>query len=403
MRLSSEIQINDDSLVQTCPLISQPAPEGKIYLGCKETGNFLIADHYWEVLTHFFNKPLKVNELSDTLQDLFPKYFISGQALSKTKLMIMHMIKQGIITKIDNKQIGSGEVSQSHTLKRNKLLSIIFSPPFIVFYTLLSLSSFFLLLSNKIFIPKPQDFFWSNTYSLCLLTFFIFSWLISFLHELAHFLSAKSQGIKGKIRLSHRLNFLVIQTSYPNIYSLNKNWRIFIYLSGIILDLIVISILYLVIKFNPNINPLIFKLIKQVILLQWLSFLWNFVLYLRTDSYFVVKELLQIDNLYIRSQQWIKHIFLGKPFLFKVSKREKIIINFYSAFFLVGILVSVIRYGYYQLPITINLFTTSISKLYLGYINNNIQMYIDGAIVLYIEVAVSLLLIYSIYKDKRII
>lgn len=400
---STTIILKNDSRIETHPLVFQPASTKKIYLGSRDTESFIIVDKTWELLIPLLKSPETIENIARNLEKLDSKKFPPKQSTSHVKVMTLHLLANGLIKSIDSQKIAvkSAVKHPRHTLKPSFFVKVLFSTPVLLLCLGFGLGAIVFIFLHPKLLPYPKDFFWHPRFSISFLTFFIVSWILGLGHELAHYLSASSQGIKSKIRLSHRLNFLVMETSYPNILSISKKWRIITFLAGIVFDLMVISALYLSIIYLPLSRPAV-GLLKQIVLLQWLAVLWQFLFYMRTDMYFVIKELVSVDNLFVYAEEKIKAFFAREHFSPQLTRRESIIVNLYTLFFILGTAVAVVRYGIYQLPITVGLFIGGVGNLLNGYLTGNLANTIDGIIVLYIQALALLLLIRSIVRQQRV-
>ncbi len=382
------IKLENNSKIKTFKLTIQEGRPGKIFVGSKETNSYLIIDDYWKSFIDLLNKGLTVGKISEELTKKDPSNFDTVRSLSKTKMMLIYFIQNKLIKEIDGEVIYKSKEKDNLKDLISKTLFLVIITPIIIFaaISIIALPRFF---------PKPNDFFWSNYYSLCILSSFIFTWVAAFMHEVAHLIIARAYKVKGKLRLSHRLNYLVVETYFPNIYSIPKGPRILIYISGMITDMALISILYWI-TFLHN-----FPLVRQFILLEWLSILWQFFFFMKTDMYFVIKEFVGIENLYRYANLKIINLFKLKKTKLMLSKEEDTKVNIYTVFVLAGTAVALFRYGFYHLPILITLIIGSIYKILVGAASGNKILLLDGGVVLLVEVILNLLLLFTFLKRRR--
>lgn len=392
------IILKNDSQVESFFLTSQNARPGKIYVGSKETNSYIIIDAYWSPLIELLRKTLSVTELAEELSKIDPENFVVEEASSKVKIMLMLFIENRLIHQIDDQLVFGA--------KRKKTLPIFGSRHFFFFiFTLISLLAILSIFLLPPFFPVPQDFFWSKYFSLCLLSSFLFTWSTALLHEGAHLLIGRVNGIRGRLRMSHRLNFLVLESYFPDIYSLSPKARMAIYISGLVIDFATISCACGLLLFNEQskiwLLTYLTPLLKQFILLQWLSILWQFFFYMKTDLYFVIKEWIGVDNLYSLSQSRLLKIFHLRKSTEIIPPAENTSVNIYTVFLVIGSVVVLFRYGFYYLPILFSLITHGLAAILIGIQAPNLLSFLDGSTVIVLEGITNLLLAYTLWQSYQ--
>lgn len=379
---SKDIKLKDSSKITSFKLVSQPANDGKIFLGSLATDFFIVADSYWEPLVEIMKKgEVSIAKIAKMMGE---------EGTTKIKLMVLSLAQAKLIHKID------GKVIYSSSKKKDNYIDLLFSkisffltnPIFTITNIILALV-LFVVFSDINRVPKSQDFFWNPLFSINLLSAFIFTWITVFEHEIAHLAVAKIYGLKGELRLAHRLNFLVAETDFPGIYSVSKAKRITIFLSGIIVDMATTSMLYFLYLQNKEI-----VILKQFILLEWLSILWQFFFYMKTDIYYVVKEIVGIPDLYTYSKEKIVSFLKREQFTPVLTERENVIVSVYAGILFFGTALGLFRYGFYHIPILFKTFAGAFVEVFKG---TNV---VDGVITIFIE-GISLLLLGVTYLRRR--
>lgn len=393
--MGKDIKIKNKSMIYAEGLVWQKAGSGKIYLGSKDTGKYLLTKPFWRHIVDILEKPQRIEAIARKMAQRAKRSIPEERAIHKVKIMILLMTKHGLIKKIDHISFGRDENRLLPRGTKPLWLKFFFHKLLLTIYVFLACLGLMMIIFSRYGLPKYADFFWHERLSISLLTFFIFSWIFGIMHELVHYWTAASQGIRAKIRLSYRLNFLVFETYNPDIFSVPKFWRLVIYLSGMVFDLILVFIFYLIIFLFPNQN---LEIIHQFILIQWLTFLWQFLFFTRTDFYFVIKELVGVENLYTYAIKKIYSLITRQPFDHYLTRREIFFVNIYTFFFFSGTMFAIVRYSLYHLPITLKLATSGIGSLYLGYIESNSTEFLDGLIIISIQILAVTLLIYEVLK-----
>ncbi|HSX48935.1 MAG TPA: hypothetical protein VLE44_01615 [Candidatus Saccharimonadales bacterium] len=405
--MRSSIEIKDSSVIKTFLLTVQPARPGKIFLGSKQTGRYLLVDEHWRSLVKLLHESeTTVDDLAKKLIETDPTNFHPEKTLTQLKIMLLHMSQNRLVAKIDGKVLYRGRNQVPNYLDRliRRATDYIGSPFFVLTDLIFTVIFLAVLLFFTDLFPKSSDFFWSSYLSLSIFTAFVFTWASTFIHEAAHLLIGRAFGIRGGLRLSNMLNFLVVETSFPDIYSIKKSGRIAIYLSGMVIDMLLILFFYSLIHENGHYHFLTdakIGILKQFVLIEWLSILWEFFFYMKTDVYFVIKEILGIENLYTYAKQKIVSKLTFKKINFPLNKRENRVVNIYMIFMIMGTLVGILRYFFYHVPIILAIVFNSIEKIYMGIATNDLILFFDGMVVAVIELILTSLLIISLLRKRR--
>ncbi len=173
-----------------------------------------------------------------------------------------------------------------------RLAQPLYSAPAWVAYGLLFVGSLVLLTGVTWFRPRYGQFFFlsSPVLSLALLT--IIGIALGMLHELAHWLGARIEGVPARITISRRYYLLVFQTDLSALWALPRRRRFGALLAGIAFDTVIIAALlcgraaqYLG-WWHPQ--PTLARLLAALVLLQVISISFQFVVFLRTDVYAVL-------------------------------------------------------------------------------------------------------------------
>ncbi|MCW1096261.1 hypothetical protein OJ963_20400 [Streptomyces sp. RS2] len=146
-------------------------------------------------------------------------------------------------------------------------------------------------------LPGYRDLLWSRHGSVVLLSGAAAGWTLLLAHELAHLVTARAAGVPGKMRLGTRLQFLVMQTDISGIELAPRRHRLTAYLAGIALNLSVASSLVLALTpTEPGTTA--HRLLAAALLLALLPLPFQFMVFTRTDLYFVLQDLTGCRDLY---------------------------------------------------------------------------------------------------------
>ncbi|MEV5410393.1 hypothetical protein AB0K60_16330 [Thermopolyspora sp. NPDC052614] len=213
-------------------------------------------------------------------------------------------------------------------------------------------------------LPGWRTMIWSEHGSLVILGQIALAWLLVLLHEFAHLATARAAGIPGTISLGTRLQFLVAQTNVTGIWLLPFRARATVYLAGMTLDAtICAAALVLIFLFGPH------PLLSMLVLTELGCLLVQFLLFMRTDIYFLLQDLTGCRNLYGDSTAYLRHLISmrGHPDpLARLPKRERVSIRAYTVLLVAGTAASLAFAAAVTLPLLISLVATAAGTLMTG-------------------------------------
>ncbi|MFE1439016.1 hypothetical protein [Streptomyces sp. NPDC058739] len=129
-------------------------------------------------------------------------------------------------------------------------------------------------------------------------------WTLLFLHECAHLVTARATGVPARMRLGTRLQFLVMQTDISGIELAPRRHRLTAYLAGIATNLSVAAAAALAagaVHGTPH------RLLAALTVLALLPLPFQLMVFMRTDVYFVLQDLLRCRDLYGDGRAYARH------------------------------------------------------------------------------------------------
>lgn len=137
---------------------------------------------------------------------------------------------------------------------------------------------------------------------LSLLCFTFIGIIITIFHEMGHYLSAVELQFPVKIKLSLRLFHLVVETDINSIWGVERNKRYICYLAGFYTENIILLFTFFIknLDFIGNFGE---RICDAIILIVFLNFMWQLMIFLRTDFYFVILNYLNIPALHFSAMQ----------------------------------------------------------------------------------------------------
>jgi len=232
------------------------------------------------------------------------------------------------------------------------------------------------LLFYKGYIPMYSDLFFHPWYTVVGGVTFVCAWLLVFKHEFYHLLAAKNYGVEGQFSFSHRLYFVVAETDLTNVWSLPKRQRYVVYFAGLLTDFFFMALCFWL-RFLAdsgviNLSGFGYALVKGLILMQLTQILWQFLFFMKTDIYYVIVTMFRTTDLLADTHRYIKeklHQYFNvfsKQDLSLISERERKVIKYYSAFYLLGSCATMVVFLFYLLPITVEFLAGSLEGVLHG-------------------------------------
>lgn len=210
--------------------------------------------------------------------------------------------------------------------------------------------SFYLVCKNVSNYFNFNYLFLSNNLTISVFIYFFLVWGLVLEHELCHYYSSAGFKIPAIISLGSRLQFLVVQTTILNPYALRKKQRVEVYITGILTDLFICELCTIFIFLN--INNQLNDLLRCILYIKSTAIIWQFLIYMKTDVYYIVTTMFNEKNLMQEAQLYLKN----------KNKSTKRIVKNYSYLLISGRLISFIYFSSFQLPLIL----ISVKKIYIS-------------------------------------
>ncbi|MFF0151780.1 hypothetical protein [Micromonospora sp. NPDC005203] len=185
--------------------------------------------------------------------------------------------------------------------------------------------------------PIPADAFLLDGVLANALVVAMVAWVLVLLHELAHAATVRALGVTGRLSISRRLWFLVAQTEMSAVRSVPRRRRYAPYLAGLTWDLLLMSVCLVL-----QLAGVHERLVRGVVYTLTLSVVYQFLVFMRTDIYYVLGNWLRLGDLMGDTRRWLANQLrrlVGRDAghdLGGVPARELRIIRWYAPFYLLG-------------------------------------------------------------------
>jgi hypothetical protein len=169
--------------------------------------------------------------------------------------------------------------------------------------------------------PVPTHVFFSSSLVLVTLVLLAVELPLIGLHETFHVLAARRRGVAGRLGVSHRLYFIVFQTTLTGIYSVPRRKRVLPFAAGMLCDALAFSVLVLAAAadYAAHSGLTYFgRIAVASAYLTGLRFTWQFLVFTETDGQHLLALLLGSTDLngltkaYLRSLRHSAGHLLGR-------------------------------------------------------------------------------------------
>lgn len=284
-----------------------------------------------------------------------------------------------LVYSIDN-QVLYAELRKQANPALHKLGLVFFNKFAVSFYAVCLVLLVGMLAANVELIPTYRDMFVFESIGLSGLVLLLVGWILTIIHEFGHLLAASKEKIPAKIRLNLRMIWLVAETDMTGLWSKPKSARYLPFLAGMAWDVVLILACMVIQVLSPN--ELVVALSRMVAFICMYSFVWQFIIFLRTDIYYVVAN-------WRNSSAMHEHglLFLRKTFMRKDERAwsglpdfEKVNAKWFGFLYIIGGVIGLGLFVYIQVPAFFYMINHVFTSLTAYTISD--YLYWDGLLVL---------------------
>jgi putative peptide zinc metalloprotease protein len=156
-------------------------------------------------------------------------------------------------------------------------------------------------------IPSYRVLVWSPHAGLVLAVDAAIAWTLILIHELAHLATARAAGAPARITLSTRLQFLTAQTDVSSVWAAPRRTRMTVYLAGMAANVCSAGICLLILGLAGP-HGLVRTLLAVAVAETLLALPVQFMVFMRTDIYFVLQDLTRCPNLYADGSAYLRYL-----------------------------------------------------------------------------------------------
>jgi putative peptide zinc metalloprotease protein len=156
-------------------------------------------------------------------------------------------------------------------------------------------------------LPSYHVLVWSRRAGLVLAVNAAIAWMIILVHELAHLSTARAAGAPARITVGTRLQFLVVQTDVTSVWAAPRRARMTVYLAGMGVDVCSAGACLLIAGLGDP-HGLARRLLLVAAAETLLGLVIQFMVFMRTDVYFVLQDLTGCANLYAEGSAYLRYL-----------------------------------------------------------------------------------------------
>jgi hypothetical protein len=185
-----------------------------------------------------------------------------------------------------------------------------FSRPAWVMYVALIGWALVATIRNPHLVPSYHHLFFTRSFALIELVLFVAAVPQLLFHESFHALAGRRLGVRSRLTISHRLYFLVLETSLDGLVAVPRRKRYLPILAGVLSDLIVVAALTVAAELTRDPGggfSLAGRVSLAVAVTVWVRIAWQFSVYLRTDIYVLISTVLGCVDLHSTAMGLIRN------------------------------------------------------------------------------------------------
>ncbi|UII56733.1 PqqD family protein [Cytobacillus spongiae] len=335
------IEINLNTVVDCSHLSIQP--DGDEYtIGDPHTGEFLRVPEVAVDVIKLLDGHSTITEATDILKK---KYDDDIDVLDFASTLLEYKLVLSIDGEVLNPQV---KREPSRVLVQ--LGRFFYSSPALILYSISFFIIIFLLFTQPKLTPHYKDIFVFQAIGLSTLNLMVVSYLLIAIHEFGHVLAAAKEQVISRVRLNLRMVFLVAETDMTGLWSRPKSKRYVPYLAGMAWDVVIILACLLMQLYSSN--QLVIDYAKLIVYICIVKFIWQFIIYLRTDMYYVVSNWKNTSALHENGIMYLRKKFLKKetPLWNDLPKYEQKNAVWFGYLYLVGAFVAAGQFLLFRLP-----------------------------------------------------
>jgi hypothetical protein len=221
----------------------------------------------------------------------------------------------------------------------------------------------------------------------------VISYISVVLHEISHVIAARAQGVSSRLGVGHRLWAFVIEADLTGLWSVPKQQRYLPLMAGSLFDATISASLVLLLFANKlalvSMSSTIVHLLRAISLTYMTRILWQTLLFVRTDYYYMIATFFNCRNLmgdtqdFLRNQlarviRWIRPVDQSN-----IPASERRVIPAYAFVWFLGRVIAFTYLFEITIPLVSRYTANTIHAVQIGYSANQAN-FIDSILMSFI-------------------
>jgi putative peptide zinc metalloprotease protein len=389
-----------DSQVEFFDLRTRAEGDGNVVVGRADTGDFVSLPDLGAVIIHELERGAQVAEVEQNLLAQGIEIDVAG--------FVMALSEFGFVRAVDGIPDPTAPPVRPASLPWLRACHVrwLFRWPAYAVYILVVAAAAAALVVQPRVRPRYGEIFFSGSTSLVLAGSTAMFLVIAAFHEFAHLASARASGVPARISFGTRLYWLAAQTDVSGLWTASPAERLRTYLAGVGMDLVFGSVLVLV-RVLRLAGGALDHLIAAAVVIILIGIADQFLLFTRTDMYFVAAHLFRARNLFEDATVQFAHILRsltgqapGPHPLADLPDRERRVVRAYSLIMVLGTLAALTVLAGYLLPSMVTLLARGAHRLAEGISDGSFPLALDGGTTLVLAGGTELLIVVLILRSR---
>ncbi|MGV9979134.1 hypothetical protein ACWDUH_15780 [Micromonospora wenchangensis] len=222
--------------------------------------------------------------------------------------LLTDLAELGLVTPPD--AAGPADPRVPAPVRWQRLGRALFSPVALLAYAALVVAAVVVAVAQPDLRPHYRAIFFTDYLTVVTVVLAVGQWPLIALHEAAHALAGRRLGLRSRLTVGYRLQYLVFETVMDGLVTVPRRQRWVPMLAGIGTDLVVMALLTLAaatLRAPDGSLPLLARLCLALSFGALLRVAWQFFLYLRTDLYYLLTLVLGTVDLHGSASVLLRH------------------------------------------------------------------------------------------------
>lgn len=260
-------------------------------------------------------------------------------------------------------------------VRYQRLGALAFSPPLWICYLAVVAACAVTMARHPELQPRPESVLFVRSLIVVQLVISIAQLPGMVCHEWFHVLAGRRLGLPTRLTVNRRLFFVVFETHLDGLLGIPRRRRYLPFMAGLLADGLTFSVLTLIAAVADQAGgpPVIGRLALAIAYLTLLRMAWQFCVFLRTDTYYVLTTALGCSNLAEAANAYLRGLVSRRPARpwrdgtgAQFSARDRALAPWFALVTVVGTISAFALAGFVVLPAVVEFATRLGSGLSAG-------------------------------------